>query len=263
MATISTALALLLFSQAPVQDGPDRRVQAIAPFIDNDVFAILQLDLTQGELPGLARRVVGDSPAGLFANLKSGLQWSESLRKAGAKEVYFVFSVADLPGPPFVVVPLVDGADAAGIERLFQGDGTGPRLFGLHRFEKLHNAAVARSQVALERVRVAAAVARPELSAAFAAAGAGRIAARLLILPSVELRRVLEETVPSFPAELGGGPITDLTRGMMWAASGLEVEPGPSLRLIVEAKDPVAAKALERLVLTGIDFLARSPDLQR
>ena len=103
------------------------------------------------------------------------------------------------------------------------------------------------SPAALERVRRAAAAPRPELSAAFAAAGGEAVAARLLILPSADSRRVLEEMVPNFPAELGGGPMTDLTRGMIWAALGLEIGPQPSLRLVAESKDASAAKALERL----------------
>jgi hypothetical protein len=263
MTTISTALTLLILSQAPVHPVVDRRVQAIAPFVGNDVFAILEVDLARADLPGLTARVVGDSPAGLFAGLKNHLQWSDSLRKAGASELYFVFSVIDMPGQPFVVVPLVDGADADQIRRLFQGDGNGPRLFGLHGYAKLHNASVAGSPAALDRVRTAAPVSRPELSAAFAATGGDGVAARLLILPSADSRRVLEEMVPNFPAELGSGPMTDLTRGMQWAACGLEAGPPPSIRLIVESRDAGAAKALERLARNAIDYLGRSPDLQQ
>ena len=67
MTTISTALTLLILSQAPVHPVVDRRVQAIAPFVGNDVFAILQVDLARADLPALAAGVAGDSPAGLFA----------------------------------------------------------------------------------------------------------------------------------------------------------------------------------------------------
>jgi Protein of unknown function (DUF1559) len=263
MSTLSTALTLLILSQAAVQPAADRRLEAIAPFVGNDVFAILEVDLARADLPGLAAGIAGDSPTGLFAGAKNQLQWSDSLRKAGAKELYFVGSVIDMPGQPFVVVPLVDGADAAQIDRLFQGDGKGPRLFGLHAYGKFHNAAVAGSPAALDRVRTATAVSRPELAAAFAAVGGDGIAARLLILPSADSRRVLEEMVPNFPAELGGGPVTDLTRGMMWAACGLVVEPRPSLRLSVESKDAGAAKSLERLAQNAIEYLGRSPDLQQ
>ena len=111
-------------------------------------------------------------------------------------------------------------------------------------------------------LRRATAAPRPELSAAFAAIGGEAIAARLLILPSADSRRVLEEMVPNFPAELGGGPMTDLTRGMLWAALGLEIGPQPSLRLVAESKDASAAKALERLAHNVVEYLGRLPDLR-
>ena len=218
MTTISTALLLCTLAQAPAPPAADRRVQAIAPFVETDVFAILQIDLARADLQGLAARVAGDAPSGFIADVKKNLEWSGALRKAGASEVYFVFSVIDMPGQPFAVIPLVEGADAAAINRLFAGGGNGPRLLGFHASATLHNAVVAGSPAAIERARRAAAAPRPEFAAAFAAAGGDSVAARLLILPSADSRRVLEEMVPTFPAELGGGPMTDLTHGMIWAA---------------------------------------------
>ena len=70
------------------------------------------------------------------------------------REVYFVFSMIDMPGQPFVVVPLVEGADAAQISRLFQGGGKAPRLCGFRVYRAtLHNAVIAGTPAALERVR--------------------------------------------------------------------------------------------------------------
>jgi prepilin-type processing-associated H-X9-DG protein len=263
MTTISTALMLLILAQAPARVAAYPSVQAIAPFVETDVFAILQIDLVRTDLQGLAARVLGDSPPGHIADLKKNLQWSQALRKAGAREVYFVFSVIDMPGQPFMVIPLVDGADAAAISRLFEGGGTEPRLLGFHSSATLHNSVIAGSPAALERARRAAAAPRPELSAAFAAVGGEAVAARLLVLPSADSRRVLEEMVPTFPAELGGGPMTDLTQGMIWAALGLETGPHPSLRLVAESKDASAAKALERLAQNVMGHLSGMPELRK
>ena len=69
--------------------------------------------------------------------------------------------------------------------------------------------------------------------------------------------------VPTFPAELGGGPMTDLTHGMIWAALGLETGPQPTLRLIAESKDASAAKALERLAHNALEYLGQMPDLKK
>jgi hypothetical protein len=262
MTTLSAALTLLVLIQAAAQPAVDPRVQAIAPFAGNDVFGILQVDLSRADLPGLAARVLGDSPPAVIADLKRNLQWSDSLRQAGAREVYFVFSMIDMPGQPFVVVPLVGGADAARITRLFEGDGKGPRLFGLHGCGTLHNAVIAGTPAALDRIRRTTVAPPPELAAAFAAAGGEDITARLLILPSADSRRVLEEMVPNFPAELGDGPITDLTHGMTWAALSLEVGAQPSLRVVAESTDAGAAKGLERLIHHGVTFLGQLPYLR-
>jgi prepilin-type processing-associated H-X9-DG protein len=263
MPTISAALTLLILAHASAPPVADPRLQAIAPFVENDVYAILEVDLAGPDLQGLASRVLGDSPLGFIADVKNHLQWSESVRTAGAKEVYFVFSMIDMPGWPIVVVPLVDGADAAQISRVLQGGGKGPRLMGFPTCATVQNAVIAGSAAAVGRARRASAALWPELSAAFAAAGAEGIAARLLILPSADVRRVLDEMVPNFPAELGGGPMTDLTRGMIWAAVGLETGPTPSLRMVAESIDARAARAMERLARNVIDYLDRSPDLRK
>jgi hypothetical protein len=263
MSTISTALALVILAQAPAQPVADARVQAIAPFVDNDVIAVLQIDVVRTDLQGLSARVLGGSPPGVINDVKRSLLWSESLRKAGAREVYFVFSIIDMPGMPFAVVPLAAGADAAQITRVFQGGSKEPRLYGFPVCVTLPNAIVAGMPAALNRVGRAPSARRPELLAAFAAAGGEEVPARLLILPSADSRRVLEEMVPSFPAELGGGSMTDLTRGMLWAALALEIGPQPSVRLVAESKDATSAKALDGLANHVLNYLGRLPDVLR
>ncbi len=262
MSTISVALLLLTLCQAPGQPVIDPRIKAIAPFVDTDVFAVVQLDLVRTDMQGLATRVFGDPPAGVLANTKKvALQWSEALRRAGAKELYLVFSMLDMPGPPFVVVPLVQGADALGIGQLLCGGGNEPPLIKFPQCGTVHNAVWAGTPAALERVRRPLAAPRPELSASFAAVGDESIVARLVILPSADSRRVLEEMVPNFPAALGGGPTTDLTRGMLWGAVGLEVGAKPSLRLVANAQDANASQDLLRLGDRVVVFLRSSPEV--
>jgi len=262
MSTISAALLLLCFCQAPGQPVADPRIKAIAPFVESDVFAVVQLDLVRADLQGLATRVFGDPPPGFLADTKQvTLRWSDALRRAGAKELYLVFSVIDMPGPPFVVVPLVEGADAAEIGRLFCGGGKEPPLVHFPHCATVHDAVFAGTPAALERIRRPPAVPRAELTASFAAVGDESIAARLLVLPSADSRRTLEEMVPKFPAELGGGPTTDLTHGMLWAAAGLEIGAKPSLRLVAASQDANASKALLHLGENVVAFLGRSPEV--
>ena len=43
--------------------------------------------------------------------------------------------------------------------------------------------------------------------------------------------------MPNLPKELGGGPITTITRGLSWTAIGLTPDPEPSVQLVVQGKD--------------------------
>ena len=105
---------------------------------------------------------------------------------------------------------------------------------------------MAGTAAALDRVRSASPPPRPELADAFAALNEGSMGVRLLIVPSADTRRILEEMAPMLPQELGGGPVTELTRGFSWAAIGLDAGPNPSFKAVVAAPSPDAANAQKR-----------------
>ena len=136
-----------------------------------------------------------------------------------------------MPGLPLVVVPLSPGADAAEIGRLFCGGGKEKPPIAFPTCATLHNAVVAGTSSAVDRVRSSQSSSHADLAAAFAAVGDEKIGMRLLLIPSAETRRILEETVPNLPKELGGGPITQLTRGLLWVAAGLDFGTKPSLKV--------------------------------
>jgi len=59
----------------------------------------------------------------------------------------------------------------------------------------------------------------PELTAAFEAAGDSAV--QVALIPPAYAARVIDELMPEFPKQLGGGPTTVLTRGISWAAAGI------------------------------------------
>jgi hypothetical protein len=70
--------------------------------------------------------------------------------------------------------------------------------------------------------------------------------------------RILEETLPELPAELGGGSSKVLARGLKWIALG--VEPSASrVHLTIQGADAESARALHGLVDRGYRWLARVP----
>jgi prepilin-type processing-associated H-X9-DG protein len=253
MSTAFAAVVLVALGQVQAAPEPDHRVRAIGPFVDSSVIAVIHFDVAKLDVQKFSARVLGDPQMGVLADVKrEALHWSEGLRASGAKELFVVFSIIDMPGQPFVVVPLAEGAQAEGIARTI---GAQPA--------PIHNAIVLGTPEALARIRQAPAAFRPELSAAFGAFGQDSLALRLFILPSADSRRVLEEMLPRFPAEVGGGPITDLTNGLIWAAAGIENADKPALKLVAASRDAEAAKSLVRMADHVTAFLRRSPEVQK
>jgi hypothetical protein len=263
MWTIVASLILGGLAQVPDQPSPDLRARSIAPFVDSGVIAIVHLDLTRNELPAIMARFSGGvMPSPSEDASKALLAWHDRLRRTGAKDLFVVINAGDMPGLPLVVVPLGPGVDATEIGRLFCGGGKEPPPIAFPTCATLHNAFMAGTSAALDRVRGGSPQPRPELAEAFAALNDGTIGFRLLIVPSAETRRILEETVPNLPRELGGGPITEVTRGLLWAAFGLNAGAKPSFKLVVAAPSEDAARSLHRLGQSVATAVEKAPELQ-
>jgi hypothetical protein len=195
------------------------------------------VDLANLDLDDLADRVLsGVLEAGEIDEAKVGIvAWVEALRGAGAEALYVLVDPMDLPGLPVVVVPLAEGSDGEAIGRILCGDAEGEPPVAWPTCAIIRGAVFAGSDAALERIQAAGATPRPELDEAFAASGDGP--ARLLIVPSTNQRRVIEELMPRLPESFGGLETAPITRGMRWAVLGLETEPGVRLRGIIQSSD--------------------------
>src|SRR5271157_1002785 len=242
----------------------DARSQAIAPFLDNDVFAVGRLDLAKVDVDRLAHRLVADQErAGEMSQTIA--PWFAALRKAGAKEIYLLGILPEVLSPstsPFpIIVPLGEGADARAIGQLLCGGGSVKGPVTLPTCAMVHNAVFAGTNEALERVRQLKPVEHPELAAALAILG--DTGAELVLTPSADTRRVVEEMLPILPKELGGGPITGFTRGLLWTAAGLSPDPEPRFQIVVQAKDAESAQALNALGKSILQYLRQSPQVPR
>jgi hypothetical protein len=237
----------------------DPRARAIAPFVDADVVAIGRVDLTKVDVDVLARRLIADQESAAEAS-QAIAPWIAALRKAGARQIYLLVALHDVMSPANsaapVIVPLSEGADAKTIGELLCGTGGVKGPVSWPTCATIHQAVFAGSNEALERARQADPAERPELTTALAAVG--DTAGELLLVPSADARRVLEETLPNLPRELGGGPITSVSRGLAWAALSLTQDPEPSLRCIVQGKDAASAKALNELGKNTVHLVRQS-----
>lgn len=254
-------LALSVFPQARAQDA---RIRAIGPFVDNEVLGVGHIDLTKVDVEKLIGELIADKErAEELAQTVS--PWLSALRKAGARDIYTLAVLPDLLSPtmaPFpAVVPLEPGADERAIGELLCGRGSVKGPLSWPTCASVHGAVFAGSHEALDRVRQLNSMDRPEFSAALAAVGGS--AAEFVLIPSSDTRRVVEELLPNLPAELGGGPITDVTKGMVWTAVGLKVAEQPGFTFVLEARDGQAAHALNQLGKKALTYLCESTRVAR
>jgi hypothetical protein len=255
---LSIPAALLLFVAAPIaEQTASTKVTAIAPLLGEEVVLVVHIDLTKWDAQTSFRHVLvkladdDDLNAGTRAIDRS----VAALKAAGAKDLFLLFEPADIPGLPTAVVPLVDGGDARAIATALSG-GVRSNPFRWPATETIRSSVVAGTPAGLARIRNAQPKARPDVLAAMAAGGDASI--QIAIAPSTTLRRSIEESLAVLPEELGGGPITTLTRGLSWISLTSAFEPKPVIRAVVQAKDPDATKALMNLSEDALDHLANA-----
>ncbi len=229
------------------------RVKAIAPYLDEQTLAVAHVDLSRVDVDAATAWLsrIGQFPAKQAAGLKSAAEgWVKAFRKAGGNDVYAFFSLADLPqNPPFLIVPLEGRADAAALGKLFKDtEGIWPAEVA----EKLGNALFVGSKTTRQRLATLKPSPRPELAKAIAAAG--DTAAQLLVLPSADARRALQESLPTLPKQFGGVPMTTITDGIRWGALGVDGPPQLTVHLFIQSKD---ASAADRLHAWITDFWTR------
>jgi hypothetical protein len=223
----------------------ETRAKAIAPFLDEQTIAVGHVDLTRVDLNAIEEKLSE------YAKLKKEEiagpkkevgDWLAAWTKAGVRELYVVVSLADVPGlPPFVVVPLEGDADVKSL-----GEALGrAKPFRVFQFEKIGSALVGGAEKTLTRLKSLKPDNRPELAKAFAAAG--DTAVQAILIPTKENRRVIEEIMPKLPQELGGGPITIVTRGILWASVAVDLPPKISIRATIQSQDAASAQKLHDL----------------
>ena len=235
----------------------EARARAVAPFIDSQTIGIAHIDVSRidadafldwaVEISRLEKKAIEDWRRELRG-------WLNDFTKAGGKELFIVLSLVDLPiEPPLVVVPLAAGADAEAVRRAINRIPVFKQL----PFEKFDQVLVGGSENTRKRLRNAKPTQRPELAKAFATAGDTTI--QLLLLPLPDMRRVIDELLPTLPTELGGGSTRPLTHGLLWAAVGVDLPPKPSLRFTVQSPDAEAARALKEWRARFLKALAELP----
>ncbi|MBN1846936.1 MAG: hypothetical protein JW810_14715 [Sedimentisphaerales bacterium] len=269
---------LLLGAAAPAATGqapstPAQYAQTIAPFVDDQTFAVARLDVSRVDIEAIFQKLWGflpdpsDSDAALPEDVTVALQtaqllvaqWQQVFVQAGGRDIYGVYSMNDVPYF-FVAVPLSAQANVPMIKSwlatVAKACDIGP--FGQ---ERIGDVLVAGRKETVERVRSLTAANRPELSAAFA--GAGDAAIEVLLIPTRDQRRVIEEMLPSLPLGPQPLPSSTLTRGISWASLGIKSPPALAIHAAIQSEDAASAEALQGVIGAALGLARTHPELRK
>jgi hypothetical protein len=235
---------------------PAARAKIIAPFISEQSIAVFHIDFSRIDFDVLRDhlgQLFPDDKDDISAQLAELKQSVNFFLRSGGMDVYLVLKMIPFGGQGpenlmFVVIPLKNQEKEAAIRE-------SELLRGL-AFKRSGDVLIAADEKFLKTMNIAPDP-RPELAAAFTAAG--DTAAQALLLPPKYFRRVIEETMPQLPDQIGGGPSKALTQGCLWAALGAELSPQPTLRLVIQSENAPAAEALRKELSQISQHLAKIP----
>ncbi len=271
-----TCLFALSTHGSPDQLEGAAHAKRLAPFVDDQVIAVVHVDFRQIDAKALWT-LVGNLTKMTDADLQEQepRKWLSALQNAGANEIYFVLGLPDFDRGPSIIVPLDKGADADAISRLFKAekDGGGSSM-SLEACERVGDAIFAGSQAARGRLKQPRLKDNADLVKAFDASKAAAL--KVAVLASADTRKAIEDTLATLPMWLGGGSPRVLTRGAQWGSAGIDITPKLSVRVLVQSADEASAKqvgdwwtrvvgivqAQEETLKVWPDFAALAPKLR-
>ena len=237
-------LAVLAASNSTFAGEPSdaaARARLIAPYVNDMTVAVAHVDISRvaiGPLAETLARLAPDAKRNIGHLQAEAARRIGQLIQAGVKDVYLTVSLGG-PGPyPTIlaILPLPVAADEKSVRAALDIPPAAGRRVG--------DALVIRLPLTDKRPLEIRSSPRPELTAAFEAAGSGTVQA--VLIPPAYSRRVIEELMPQLPQQIGGGPSSILTQGVSWAALGIDLSPPLSLHAVIKSQDAQAAAALHK-----------------
>ncbi len=214
----------------------------LGPFLDQQTFAILRVDVRtfdpQPWLDYLTELIPGSERE--VSDFGRAMQsFRAQLRNHGVNELYAVFSLGDYPSlHPYYVIP---GLPADSVEDVRKLLAVRPQVWQVWSHD---GTTVIAPLTVIGRIRRFQPPPRAELWEAFGAVPGCPLQIVVSLPPYA--RKVIDELMPEFPQEFGGGASKTLARGFRWAAFGFYAAPQRRIRLVIQVADEEAATVISR-----------------
>lgn len=257
----------VLVAEEPAAGRSGELAALVAPFVDNQTLAVIHADLAAFDAvettDALAEffHLDDDTRDFLQSEIAPITVVAQSLPPDAKFDMFFVVSFSDLAKVPlFIVMPLESGAPAAPVALEIRHGLSG--RFGTEIVsEELHGALITGTPQTIARLKKLPPAPRPEIAAAFEAAGDSEL--QVLLVPSANARKALELVYPTLPASIGGGPTRDLMQKFEWLAVGLTLPPNESgLRAVVQSTSEDAARQLGASITALVATLTKDTTLE-
>jgi hypothetical protein len=254
---VAVILGLAFVGSARAQDLDAKALaRLVAPYIYDATQGVAHVDVEKVDLKKYFEAFAAlPLPPGAAKEMGSTrdfvLDYQRKLLKMGIRHILAVVNVSEIPpqGLPDVIVvaPLSKNAET---DELLQLLGKIPGVSA-----KVTNGTLLARFGGMEAVQPKE---RPEFAEGLEALKDKHI--QTIFSPSTNARQLVEQVVPRLPAQLGGGEITVLTKGVRWLAVGYDTN-RLTQQYLVQAKNAQAAKEVKAIVDKGLDAMENLPEL--
>lgn len=254
-------MALSLDARAQAPRPAD--VELVARFVDQTSVAVVRIDIgrldTDAVLNDVARTLsdelreknpaeLGVADEGIKKARDEAKAWREKFAAAGGRELYLVLSFNPAADPPLIgIAPTGSNAKADELIALLREL---PEPLGRNA-RAIEGAIIFGPEALLDGKPLAEAERLEEVTRTLKRAGDAPVLVSLI--PAEFIRRAIAENMAELPAELGGGPTTVLTKGVVAGWGSLSVAPSWSFKMVAESESEEAAQQLAATLTKAIE----------
>lgn len=264
-----TSIVFLISTLSIHAQTDEANTKHLARFLSDQTLMVGKIDLTRIDVNASFDLLLGMKlPVHdqlLFGKAKVSLM-KAALLQAGAERLYLVYNQMELFQWPVVYVPLKDITQAENVASLIAHFQPGPfpkrpswlapgREVG---WKVIDNYVVVGNSNAIQALVVAKPAKRPEFQAACIALKDTPV--QMLVLPTADLRKIVAETVPELPRELGGGSTASLLKGLQWAVFAAGLPPHLQAQLVVQTEQPSQVQEFQQVWIKMLNSLKQETD---